>query len=252
MNRRRFLSALGLLFLTAQTAAAALAVDSRMPSAVGDGATGVTSRSFSFTNTAGTLLVCGSVIGNTVVSTITGMTYAGAAMTSAGTAVTWDSGNSVAAVFYKLSPATGANTVAITGTGVGGGSTAMTSGCISYTGNDTTTPIKTYLTNTGSGTSASVAMTSTTSGNKIWDVAGAGSSMTADTQTLSWVNNLSSASAGGNGRSSEANGSGGTVTMAHTISATDSFGVVGVEIAAAGGGPTCTPSLSLLGVGRCG
>lgn len=233
----------------------ALAVDSRMPSATGFGnnMSGGATLSVSFTNAAGTLLVCGIGIGNTSVSDVTGVTYNTVAMLSAGAHVIFNTDN-VVAVYYLLSPSTGAQTLAITMSGTRGGSTGLTAGCISYTGNDTTTPIKQYVSASGTSALATVDAPSTTSGNLLFDASAAGSNMTTpDSGTLSWANNFSTASGGGCGRASEYAGTGGTVTCSHTISASDSWGIAVVEIAAASGGATRglfqSPALSGLGIG---
>lgn len=221
----------------------ALAVDSEMPTNVGFGVDtpGAPSspQTFSFTNTAGTVLyVCvGLGIGSAGTMTITAVTYGGAAMTNVAQTSTGGGATGGQIAWYRLlSPATGSNTVSISFTFSGTPDEIM-AGCISFTGNDTSTPEKQTGINHGSSSTAAITLAGVVAGNITIVGAGAGSSMSAQTQTLSWSNNASGATAMGNHRGSRS-ASSGSVTHSFTISASDSWATTGVEVAAAGGGST--------------
>lgn len=192
-------------------------------------------QTFSFTNTAGTILyVCvGLGIGSAGTMTFGAVTYAGVAMTNvAQTSTGGGATGGQIAWFRLLSPATGSNTVSIAFTFSGTPDEIM-AGCISFTGNDLTMPEAQTGINHGSGTTASLVLAGVLAGNISIVGAGAGSSMSGQSQTLSWSNNVSGATAMGNHRGSRS-ASSGSVTHNFTISASDSWATVGVEVAAAG------------------
>jgi hypothetical protein len=222
----------------------ALAVNSEMASSAGFNSAG-SPFTYSFNNAAGTLLVVGVLVTGTSGSAaaISAVTYGGTAMTAvSGASVTWDSGGVSANLlkfYYLLSPLTGSNTVSITWTDPPAPVDAI-SGAISFTGNDSVTPIRsTAFTNTAlTGTTASVVVTGTTTGNIVVDISGCGASagFSGRTNTLSWAKNVSGSTGGDNAESTRAAGTGGSVTMSHTVSASDSWGVVAIEVQAGGSG----------------
>lgn len=224
---------------------AALAVNSNTTSATaGSGATTASATTgYSFTNTAGTLLlVCAEASsGGGTATDVTAVTYGGVSMTlgaSSTAKIRWDTGNaSVASLWYLLSPATGANTVSMTVTSAA--LVGWISGAISFTGNDGTTPIRTTaFTATGNSTKPGVSVTGTTSGNIIVDCMGTGSGVTSATapSTNIWIKNVNGNSGGNNAASSRSAGTGASVTMAYTVTL-DIWGTVAVEVQAAGGAP---------------
>lgn len=112
---------------------------------------------YSFTNTAGDFLVV--AIRTASGETVTGITYNSAALTN-NTQVTFDPGDRILYMWSKKSPSTGSNTVSITGpTFYRDLYTASYSGC------DTTTNPGNTGTNTGSGTSLSVSLTTNAAGD---------------------------------------------------------------------------------------
>lgn len=218
-----------------------LAVDSEMASNVGAGAAGnpITSpNTFSFTNTSGTVLYLAVGIGasgGTVSTTFGAVTYGGVAMTSiVERSPSGTSNGGRLGIFRLLNPPTGSNTVSIAWTS-SGSPFEWFAGCISFTGNDATTPEAQSGSGQGSSATASLALTGVVAGNISVVVAGAGSSMSAQTQTLSWAKNVDDFSAMGNGRCSRS-ASSGSVTHSFTISSSDSWATCGVEVAASGGG----------------
>lgn len=225
----------------------ALAVDSEMASQVGASGTTSTTLTYSFTNTAGTYLIVGAATcADAANPTVSGITYGGTAMTKIDNQVY---GSSVDVALFKLaSPATGANNVVVTVTTTA----AIMSGATSFTGEHATTPVGTAAKASGTSTTPSVDVTSTTSGNIVVDVAASGSafSATGAGQTLGWVININNLASGNNGQGSREPGNGGTVTMSETCGS-DSWGIVAVEVKAAGGGGTAsvgTASLPVSGV----
>lgn len=232
---------------------ATLAVDSEMPAQSGaNSADGATTLTYSFTNTAGTLLLVGVVVGSgSTIPTIT-VTYGGVSMTSVVSESFDNNTLGKAQLFRLLSPATGANNVVVTVTN-NNGSGAIISGAISFTGNDTTTPVaQTAVANDGGATSttSSVMINGTTSGNIVVDLSGNGTSMGTSGKTLSWKKNVD-ANQLNNAASSRA-AAGGNVTMSYTGNGNDFWVSVAAEVKAAGGGgggKTCT--LSLMGAGPC-
>lgn len=125
-----------------------------------------TSCTYSFTNTAGNFLANGSISYTTNPGTVT-MTYAGAAMTQAGTTQT--TGGAYSYVFYKANPATGANNIVTTTTN------SLTNGFYdhvsSYSGTDTTTPVANVVQETTGDVgndSLAVTITTTSSSWALW------------------------------------------------------------------------------------
>ena len=226
----------------------ALAVDSEMPSNVGQGTSGTGTGSpwtFSFTNAAGTVLYLlvglGANSGQTC--TLGAVSYGGVAMTSVvDTSVA--SGAGRVAVFRLLNPATGSNTVSIAFTRSGGTNFGIWGGCISFTGNHASTPEVQSSGGAGTGSSASASLSGVASGNVVIAVAGSGSSMSAQSKTLTWAKNVDDNTVSSNGRASRSVDTG-SVTHSFTISASDSWGCSIVEVAAAAGAAaTSSPFVS--------
>lgn len=238
----------------------ALAIDSQMPTATGASITNNTVLTYSFTNTAGTFLLVGLGWGNSAVASlvISSVTYNGVGMTVS-VSVGYDGAahnQSGTAIASLLNPATGANNVVVTLTGSISSLTAIHSGAMSFTGNDTSTPVVASSGKTNfresAGTTATVTSGTTTSGNIAVAQMAAGSGYSATSQTLSWSKNVNTNSAGGNGAMTYANGTGGAIAFSNTIGS-DFMGMVCLEVAAASGGASRglfrTPSLSGVGVG---
>lgn len=230
----------------------ALAIDSQQASSAGFGvASGTSPQTFSFTNTAGTLLyfLSGVAGSGSVGLTLGATSYGGAAMTKVVEKNTGTVGNGgKVAIWRLLSPATGSNTVSFAATATGS-IIHWWGGCISFTGNDMTTPEVQSSSGASAGvdgTTASGSLSGVASGNYTIAVAGAGSSMSGQTQTLTWAKNIADTSSAGNGRASVSTSSG-SVTHGFTISVSDSWAAAMIEVAAAAGAVVTTPPLPLVG-----
>lgn len=103
-------------------------------------------------NTNGILIVIAETVDP---NNVTGVTYAGEALTAITGASTQTADYRNVSIWYKLTPATGANDVVITG-----GTTATVKGfATAFTGADQTSPIGATATGTGGATAPSVAFT---------------------------------------------------------------------------------------------
>lgn len=194
----------------------------------------------SFTNTAGTFLVCGLAGAVTTGSSLSfgSVTYGGDAMTLE-QSTSFNTTADVTALYSRLSPKTGANNLSFTVTN-GGSFDRVTAGCISFTGNDAVTPVVAATKFTG--TSASTAtiggtMTSTTAGNILVMVAqgGFGSISAGPTGTAIYTGADDGGSGGGK-QMMQRRAAGGSVILTWTQTA-DSEGAAGIEVQASGGAP---------------
>lgn len=182
-------------------------------------------------------------------ATCTGVTYAGAAMTSAGAGVRQTVGglSIFSQAWYKIAPAAGANNIVVT---FSAAPTAYANGGISFTGADQTTGINGYTTN-GASTGATLAVTvtsnsgdMTTSGLGTWWDNGATTS-----QTQRWTRAPVGDAFGGQGDTGPGTGNA-THTWTRTGADDDINTLVGLNvIAAAGGVTTRRYSLPLTGLG---
>lgn len=264
--KRRVLLALVAPILLAANVFAAVAVDSVDSSTGHQSGVGASPLTWSFTNTAGTLLVCGVSISQTNPDqqpTINSVSYNGASMTQAdsyytGTPIlSFDSDG--LAYFYLLSPATGSNTVSVAFTYSGSPTNRNTiAGCISFTGNDTSSPIGTAVkqkeTTLGNTSSETTTVTGTTNGNYVVSMINTGSGGLAVTSpaTRIWLLNASTHTGGDNAAMAYVASSGGSVGIQFTYT-TDIYSSMAIEIKAPGGGGGATTSgcgsFSLLHVG---
>lgn len=235
----------------------ALAVDSVESGGTAHrGTTSGTALTWSFTNTAGNLLLVGivaTVQNGAVAPVITAVSYNSVAMTAIGTAVGWDGNFSITQWYYLTNPATGANTVSVTATGTT--SFAVLAGAMSFSGADTGTPVGTPTTgSTASGTSVSAGNITTASGNYVVAVGGFGSGVggaAGSGFTLTFALNGSGATGGDNivGEYRASTGAAITPTISWTNTDVGGIQAVAVLAAAGGGGGTIAPStLTLLGV----
>jgi hypothetical protein len=204
--------------------------------------------SWSHTCTGSNLMLVVSVMSNTAADP-TGITYNGVAMTKGKTGT---DANRNCSIWYLANPATGANTVAVTWAG----STAYPAGsATSYTGCDTTIGANTASNTATSGTTFSVALTTTVS-NSFVCVSGVDNNGT-----------LVSASSGSNVRNTQSvpDGTGlgqfmfdqsfavvQSNTTQVTIVSNQGFWILAaLEILPAGGGGGATlPYRAMMGVGK--
>jgi len=254
---RKIIAALA-LWLAPLPALAALAIDSQEASNAGHNSA-TSPLTWSFTNTAGTLLIVGACVNDTGTPTvaISGVTYNGVAMSAiAGTdnASTLGTASNLCRLYQLLSPATGAHTVSVSWTGGGGYSDAI-GGAISFTGNNSTTPTGNPATasdTSGTSNSASVSLTGTASGDYVVSLVATGSGVgTATAPTaISWKLNVSLNDIGDNAALGQQTTSGGTVNAGFSVTA-DVWSMSAMEVfAAPAGGPVPVPNwLALMGVG---
>lgn len=251
------------LVLLPKLAWGALAIDSTSGAFSCDGSTVVSGTptctntsnqtlTFSFTNTAGTVLYCGVEDGGTNSASL-GVTYNGVSLTNV-KVQTWNASAQVD-IFRLLSPATGANNVVVTLTGVN--TTFLAVGCITLTGNNTTTPeaqTASAKQDVSTTTPATVSLAGVTSGNILYGVFGCGAASGFTTPvnpvTSLWVSNHNGNTAGNNAASGDVSGRSGTVAFGYNLSAADFWGVAVVEVAAAGGAPAAPPQRTITGVGQ--
>jgi hypothetical protein len=182
-------------------------------------------------------------------------TYNAVSMTSLGVVHSGGSTSGYVQFFYLINPATSAHNVIVTAAGSTGGSVDYGGGSISFTGVHQTTPLSSPFTNTANGTSVSVNVTGTTSGNFVVDTACAGTSMTSvggsQTQRIH-ANTGSGAAANQLGMSTAP--AGGTVTMTWN-GGSDFWGTIAAEVLPSTGtavAPSAAPSGVLTGPGAQG
>lgn len=156
-------------------------------------------------------------------------TYGGAATTQwqAASNILTSAGNGYVHSFYKTSPATGSQTVAIT---FSGGSNFGQGGALTYSGTNTSSPVANTAAATGSSSAPSVPISST-SGNFLFDALMANGATLTATLTQNWNNNDS----GIRGASQRTASTGSSVSMAYT-GTINQWALQAYEIAAAGGG----------------
>lgn len=227
----------------------AVALDSVMPGNAGDGAGGnpASPRTFSFTNTSGTFMVAFVSLGTPSASacTIGAASYNGVALTNQVELSTSGGANGGRiALFYLQAPATGANTFSYAFTSSGEIADSAMCGVATFTGVSSTSPFAQQTTGSGTGTTATANLAGVASGNMTVAGAGAGSSMSAETQTLSYAINVDGVTSLGNQRSSTSTSTG-SVTHAFTISASDSWLEILVELAS-----QATPTITVQPVGQ--
>ncbi|MBZ5512720.1 MAG: hypothetical protein LAN70_16350 [Acidobacteriia bacterium] len=158
------------------------------------------------------------------------VTYNGVPMTSVGIVHSNNRTLGFVQLFYLKAPAAGTHPVQVT---LSGGTASLEAGSVSFTGVDPTTPVRNIATSFGSGVSPKVTVTSTP-GDMVVDalVTGCNGTITSG-KTLRWLKQVNCATAGGNGAQSTAAGAS-SVTMGYTVPS-DSWGMIGADIVAAGG-----------------
>ena len=162
----------------------ALVIDSEMPAAAGAIASGASSLSYSFTNTAGTflqILTTGALGVGT--DTITSMKYNGVEADAKQLNRATIDGLAYQGIGTLANPATGANTVLITFSAV---MVKFSSGCISYTGQHATTPVGNTATASGFSGGAHTLNLSSAAGNIVTGLYGDGCGINTLLGTQSW------------------------------------------------------------------
>jgi hypothetical protein len=259
---RRSLTALLLLLLLPAAGWAALVVDSTTGTA--QWCQTCASKTYSFSNTAGTLLTCAAWLGASS-SNFTSLTHNGSTVT-ADKVEDYGLGGSHTRVHHRLSPVTGAANVVLT---MSLTINAIGVSCTSFTGNDAVTPIINTggvfhdTSNGGATSSCSVPMTTGTSGNMMVGVAqwgspsactpvgcSGGETITPGSWQSGGPNNLDGSGGGDNGGVFIVTSAGGVSSIAAAGFPADWNGCAAAEIAAAAGGAAAVPSRSLMGVGQ--
>jgi hypothetical protein len=132
------------------------------------------------------------------------------------------------------------------------GSSIMTAGVVSFLGSHVTTPLGSAFTANGTGTTPSVGVTDSVTGDLVSDVQvnGCGGASVGAGQTQRWLQQFDCLAYGNNGGGSTEPGASGTVTMSWAITS-DSWGIIAVTIKqAAGGGPPQSPHVVSQAVNR--
>lgn len=188
----------------------------------------------------GTVAIVGLAWGSTSFPpTITLITYGGHAMTSLGSIATNNTSSNGGVLLYGITGQSSGNNTVLVETSANP-TDVMIGNSISFTG---ATAFGTAVTSSGSGTSESVTVTGTTSGNLVVAVEAHGSNGTNTwtTGTQRFDDEVSAAS-GASNLSGGTLAAGGSVTPAVTI-ISDVWGMIGVEVQATAG-PTSGPPLT--------
>jgi hypothetical protein len=187
-----------------------------------------------FNNVAGDFLLVGVVLtcqtGLGPVAVSAGPTYNSVAMTLVpGSVQAWSTTDDKVQWYYLANPATGSNTVSVTGTG--GNAFAILAGAISFKGAASTPGTATL--GTGTGTTATAGAITTASGNFIVADGGWGSGETGVQGTgftRTFLLNGSGATAGDDILGEYQQSSGSSITPTYTFGVSDSWGISAVEI----------------------
>lgn len=221
------------LFLLVQVVAhAQVAIDSVT---TGSGSLTQAANTLSFNHTStGTNLVL--VVGvsmnisgrNTTI--VSGVTYNGVGLTSAGTAIS--NNNRRTEMWYLPAPATGTHSVVVTLNIPGTGTIGTAAGAITFTGADQNTPVRTYATNSGNSANAFVNVTSS-SNDMVMDTLtmfqGTTAGVTSPAQTQRWAITTGNAGTDVYGFGSTRQGSA-SVPMSEDLSGTTRWAVAAVSI----------------------
>lgn len=240
---KKFIAIVFCLSLTSPSFSA-IAVDSQEASGAGHrGTTSGTALTWSFTNTAGTKLVCGFICtdgsGGATIKMST-PTYNSVAMTNVSNQRNFSSSplNNRMAIYYLDSPSTGVNTSSITCNG--DGAFATLGGCISFTGVQTGAGTVTSGSGT-SGTTATAGSITTATGNYMFANGGWGSGEGGTAQTgftRTYLTNGSGGTAGDDFLGEYMSSTGTIKNPAFTWSNSDNWGIMAVELIAAASGAT--------------
>ena len=232
----------------------ALAFDAVGPSAAGQTATTPTSVTWSHTTSGSNRALVvyvgvGENSGADGTKTISGVTYAGVAMTQIGTPKhTNNSTFGYLACYGLIAPASGANNVVVS---FNAAPSVAECGSLSFTGADQTTAFATPVTGVGDSATATAAATSNTSGNIIAFGVCAGSDTGTNPTSPATKRvqaNFSHSSAGGCFGIATIPATGSSVTCAWPITS-DFWALIAVEVKTASGGGSLTADAALSGTG---
>lgn len=216
----------------------AIAIDSEMPTNTGVNRVhdGGTTWTWSFTNTAGTLVILGVSAAEVSAAgaSITSATYGGQAMTSK-VSLADGGGDAEVELFYLQNPPTGANNFVVTVAGGFSSNGQNIGGAISLTGAKTGDPFLSTNTGSASSTSVTVNLSSVQSSSLVisLDAMGSSHAATPGNRTKSWQADVDTQTAGNNAYFQRATGLSGTVAMTANCSGTDAILMVAGEIGTA-------------------
>lgn len=231
------------LCLWSGPAYAALAVDSEESAGAGHQTNNSTTLTYSFTNTAGTLLLVWAVYTSSgTVGTVSGVTYNSIGLTEiTGSKAHWDtsaSSKSYASWWYLVTPATGANNIVVTIDQAPSTTINILAGAISFTGQGAS-PIAQSTSNisdSATTTSPAVSLNNVLATSIVLTGYSHGGAISGGTgysagQTQSFLKNVNTNTAGNNIAGTRMTGSG-TLSPTVNVTASDLWGVGMVEIAA--------------------
>jgi uncharacterized repeat protein (TIGR01451 family) len=193
------------------------------------------SLTFSHTTTGTNLLMVVGVsmnISGRNTTTVSGVTYNGVALTSAGTAISIT--NRRTELWYLIAPATGTHNVVVTLSvpGFGNPIIGTVAGAATFTGADQTTPIRTYVTNSGTSANAFVNVASS-SNDMVLDTlalfSGTTAASTSPVQTQQWAISTGASGSDVYGFGSTRPGSA-SVPMSEDLSASATWAVAAVSV----------------------
>jgi hypothetical protein len=169
---------------------------------------------------------------------ITGVTYAGVAMTFIGRRHSNDQTAGYIELWVLVNPATGANTVSVSITGTFA-NTTIEAGSTSFTGVDQSVPYNGFTSSVGNDTTPTISITSK-AGDIALDVVAGGTGLTGFgvNQTNRWLANQNTLSGAGNAAQSTSVGAT-SVSATYTMSAGDWWAMLGVNVRA----PSALPPL---------
>src|SRR6267142_985080 len=206
-------------------------------SAAGTGGIGPLTYNSANTAVGATLMIVDVILGVPGTAVITGITIGGNAMTFKG-GINYGGTNVRVEKWFRVSPPSGVQSIVISTSGTIGGLNITTSGALSFTGSDLSTPLGAFFSNSGSGTATTVTVTDSAVGDMVVDAVadGSGGEATTGPNTQRWLIDTDLNGAGNNGAGSTSPGAA-SVTPTWSIT-NDNWGVVAVNIkAAAAGGP---------------
>lgn len=208
--------------------------------------TSSTGETFAFNNVAGDFMVCYVGGGDGTSSDFNGTwtaTYAGVSMTIIPSSLVYDGIWVGIQGFYLIAPATGSNNVVTTHSSL----TQVAVMCASFSGVHQTTPLGTAATNSGTGTTASVTVTSATGEMVVAGVASDNEGGITETGTLI----LETAAVSSDTIYGIQRYSGAASVSAQWTQGSNAWAASGVSIKpAAGGGGVTLRNLMLMGVGQ--
>lgn len=194
---------------------------------------GVGSLTYNSANTVAgaTLMIIDVIIGQADTGVIAGITVGGQVATFKG-GLSYSSSRHEK--WFLVNPPSGVQSIVITVTGSVASTSVTTSGAKSYTGSDTSTPLGSFFSNSGTGTASTVTVTDSATNDLVDDsiATGSGGEAVSGSNTQRWKLDTNTNTSGNNGAGSTTPGATGNVIPTWTFTS-DSWGAVAVNIKAA-------------------